>query len=184
MMLVLGLDTMMSSVEILLTSIFDVAPWLHFKTKPRLLTTSLVCLSLYTLGLVFCTRAGTYWVELFDHYSGSWAVLVLAMLECVSVAWFYGLEAFRADMTAMLGVKITNHWIYRTCAWCWRYVSPAALLIVCGFSWFNFTGLQFYPAWAHVFGNLLSLSTLSGACLWILYCFLNVLVFNRQVYNM
>jgi SNF family Na+-dependent transporter len=80
----------MASVEITITSFLDLIPWLK-KTKLRkvvLVTT--ICTVYFLLGMPYCTQAGTYWVDIVDNYSGSWAVLLTGALECISITWFYG----------------------------------------------------------------------------------------------
>ena len=40
------------------------------------------------------TRSGIYWVVLLDDYAGSWGLIFIAILEVVSVSWFYGVDRF------------------------------------------------------------------------------------------
>ena len=45
-----------------------------------------------TIGLLFCTRAGSYWLDIFNNYAGSIPLLVVAFIEITTIAWFYGLK--------------------------------------------------------------------------------------------
>jgi SNF family Na+-dependent transporter len=185
MMLTLGIDTMMSSVEILVTSVFDILPKLRQCGLRRRLTITCICIALFAAGLLFCTRAGTYWVEIFDAYSGNWAVLFVALLELVSVAWFYGLDKFAIDMSAMLGQRVASRSSFNTWSIFWRFLSPVTLAGVVLFCWLDLKGLALngyvYPAWSNVFGNFLSVSSLIGTFGWMVYSLVDVFFINKRV---
>ena len=80
----------MTSVETWLTSLFDLFPVLKKTPLRKYLFVVSNCAILGLLGLILCTQSGTYWVEFFDNYSGNWAILMIGVLECISVTWFYG----------------------------------------------------------------------------------------------
>ena len=48
-----------------------------------------VCL---VLSLAFSHGAGNYIFTLFDNFAGSVPLLVIALFECIAVAYFYGLK--------------------------------------------------------------------------------------------
>ena len=80
----------MASVETTITSILDVFPVLKKKVWTRKMTIVAICVIYFVLGITFTLRSGTYWIEIFDTYSGNWAVLLVGALECISISWFYG----------------------------------------------------------------------------------------------
>jgi solute carrier family 6 amino acid transporter-like protein 5/7/9/14 len=90
MMLALGMGTMMASVETLNTSLVDFFPVLGRNGINRALTLAVICAVYFLVDLILCSQAGTYWIELFDTYSANWAILIMAIVECVSVGWIYG----------------------------------------------------------------------------------------------
>lgn len=119
----------MASVETLITSLYDILPWLK-RTKLRKITTvAVVCIITFAMGLIFCTRSGTYWVEIFDTYSASWAVFIIGFFECISVAWFYGFDKFRADVSTMLGERVVYHWSFNIWRILWTTVTPLLLVV-------------------------------------------------------
>ena len=185
MMLVLGLDTMMSSVETMITSIFDAMPSLRKSRSRRLFTKTSICLCMFTIGLIFCTQSGTYWVEVFDAYSGNWAILVVACFECIAVAWFYGFAKFRIDISVMLGKQVTDHALFSLFNVFWRYASPLTLIGLVVFSCINLKGLELgsyvYPFWSNVIGHCLSVSTLSGMIFYMIYSLIDVYFINKRV---
>lgn len=90
MMLALGMGTMMASVETLTTSLEDFFPYLKKTPKIKAITLAIICFIYFLAGLLLCAQTGTYWIELLDEYSANWAILVIALVECISVGWFYG----------------------------------------------------------------------------------------------
>lgn len=61
-------------------------------------------------------------LDLVDHYGAGFIVYVMAMMECIGVAWVYGLDNFCKDIEFMLGRKVGIYW--RTC---WGFVIPIGL---------------------------------------------------------
>ena len=80
MMIVLGLDTMMASVETTITSILDAFPWLKQTKLRRFLTITGICVFSLIFGILFCLRSGTYWVgEFLTHSRLSCCMLFVSM---------------------------------------------------------------------------------------------------------
>ncbi|RNA14740.1 sodium- and chloride-dependent glycine transporter 1-like [Brachionus plicatilis] len=187
MMLVLGLDTMMTSVESLITSILDGFPCLKINDKRRKITVALTCLALFLGGLIFCFQSGTYWIELFDAFSGSWAILLVACLECISISWFYGFDNIKNDISAMLGCQLTRKKYFLFWKIMWTIVSPLVLTIVCVLSWIDFKGLKLneyvFPHWSNVFGISLSISTLSGVIIWSIFSVAHTVFIQKKPFK-
>lgn len=62
-----------------------------------------------------------------DKYAANWSVLLIAISECVLIAWIYGSQNFLNDIQGMIG-KRSKMW---NCFWSgmWRFVTPATLLV-------------------------------------------------------
>lgn len=71
MVLVIGVDNMMASTETTITAIIDFIPFLKKNKWRKAFTAAGVCFFYFLVGLLFCTKAGTYWVNLFDTFTGS-----------------------------------------------------------------------------------------------------------------
>ena len=69
MLFSVGLDTMMATVENTVTAVVDIFPVLKVKKKREYYTTLAVCTVYFSIGLIFCSQNGIYWVHLFDNYS-------------------------------------------------------------------------------------------------------------------
>uniref|UniRef100_H2YE59 Transporter n=1 Tax=Ciona savignyi TaxID=51511 RepID=H2YE59_CIOSA len=87
MLLSLGLGSMFGTVEGVVTPLFD----LGLKV-PKPILTGIICLISCAIGLIFCTRAGNYWVDIFNNYAGSIPLLVIAFFEITVISWAYGLK--------------------------------------------------------------------------------------------
>ncbi|VDK46789.1 unnamed protein product [Gongylonema pulchrum] len=86
MLLMLGLGTMFGTLEGVITSLND-SKIINLK-KPAL--TAILCAVACVIGLVFSTHAGQYWVMLFDHFAGSYALMCVAFFEVIAVIYVYG----------------------------------------------------------------------------------------------
>lgn len=51
-----------------------------------------VCIVCFTVGLIFCTGAGEYWLTLFDSLASTIGLVVVALMEMISVIFIYGHE--------------------------------------------------------------------------------------------
>jgi SNF family Na+-dependent transporter len=71
MVLIIGIDNMMASTETTITALKDLIPYLKKNELTSVLTSASVCLIYFLIGLLCCTRAGTYWVEFFNNFTGS-----------------------------------------------------------------------------------------------------------------
>ena len=52
----------------------------------------IVCVVCFILSLAFSHGAGNYIFTLFDNFAGSVPLLVIALAECLAVAYVYGLK--------------------------------------------------------------------------------------------
>lgn len=68
-----------------------------------------------------------YWLQLMDKYAANWSVLIIAIGECILIAWIYGAEKFCGDIQRMIG-KQSKLWVFFWSAM-WRLVTPAALVV-------------------------------------------------------
>ncbi|KAM8867934.1 sodium- and chloride-dependent neutral and basic amino acid transporter B(0+)-like [Synchiropus picturatus] len=88
MLFSLGIDTVFTVLEVVITSLTDAFP--EVLVPRRSLLCVGVCLLIYLLGLPCVTRAGIYWVTLLDNMTASWSLLVLVLLELIGIIYVYG----------------------------------------------------------------------------------------------
>ncbi|KAF3691812.1 Sodium-dependent neutral amino acid transporter B(0)AT3 [Channa argus] len=123
MLFSLGLSSMFGSLEGVLTPLLDlhmVPPWI-----PKEIFTGLICLTSFTVGLIFTLGSGNYWLEIFNSYVGSMPLLIIAFFEIVSVVYIYGIKRFNDDIEYMTGRRPNMYWQVT-----WRFISPFMLLVV------------------------------------------------------
>lgn len=77
-----------------------------------------------------------YWLQLMDKYAANWSVLIIAIIECILIAWMYGSERFLADIQTMIGRRSRVWVMFWSCMW--RYVTPAALFFILFFNWVEY----------------------------------------------
>lgn len=119
MLLSLGIGSQIGILEGMLCTIFDIE---IFKRIKKQYLTGFVCLICCTVGLLFCTGAGEYWLKLFDSFAGTIGLVLLALLEMVAVMFVYGHEKFTQDIEDMTGYRPGWYWQIT-----WRFIGPCIM---------------------------------------------------------
>ena len=122
MVLCLGIDSQFAMVETVLTALND-AHVMPMLSKPA--KSAVVCAGMCLIGLVFVTRAGLHWLELFDSFACNVTLFVAGGLECVAVGWVYGTERFAADTLHMTKTRLPKPLL-----WNIKYVIPSLLFFL------------------------------------------------------
>ncbi|KOB75526.1 Transporter [Operophtera brumata] len=151
MLLTLGLDSQFALMETVTTAILDRFP--NFRQK-KVWVVFTVAVFGYLGGLIFTTNSGMYWLQLMDKYAANWSVLIIAIGECILIAWIYGAEKFCGDIQSMIG-KQSKLWVFFWSAM-WRVITPSALVFILVFNWIEYKpasyGHYVYPMWADAVG--------------------------------
>jgi len=124
MLFTLGLDSQFAMMETVISAIVDEFPWFRQGKRKTLFILGL-CILLFFLGLPQCARNGFYVMHLFDWYSASFSLMIVAMLELICVSWVYGLKRFCRDIQLMIGYDPNYYWKVN-----WMFISPALLLFI------------------------------------------------------
>lgn len=64
MVLIIGIDNMMASIETGTTAVIDSIPYLKQTKLRKILTSAGISAIFFSIGLLFCTNSGIYWVKL------------------------------------------------------------------------------------------------------------------------
>ncbi|XP_076046810.1 sodium-dependent neutral amino acid transporter B(0)AT3 [Oratosquilla oratoria] len=126
MLFTLGIDSEFGTLEGVITSIVDLKVFPNIRKE---ILTAIICSVCCALSMVFAHGAGNYVFILFDDFSGNLPLLIVAFFECISVSYVYGLRKFSDDIEMMTGSRPHPFWMA-----CWKYVSPAVMLIILGAS--------------------------------------------------
>ncbi|XP_034255011.1 sodium-dependent proline transporter-like isoform X1 [Thrips palmi] len=162
MLFVLGLDSEFALLENVLTSISDEFTVLRTHKLMFCIGTALFC---YVVGLSCITHGGNYVLTLMDVYGGGIAVLFIAIVECCSLVWIYGLNRLCGDLEFMLGYKPGFYWRIT-----WGFFAPIILSVIFIYSLVDYKPLKYedydYPDWADALGWMLALASMIQIPFW------------------
>ena len=136
MVICLGVDSQFAMVETVLTALND-ARFLPTWSKAQ--RAALVCSGMALVGLLFVTRAGLHWLDLFDTFSVTITLFLCGALECIGVCWVYGADRFAADTLRMTKVRVPRLLLFDL-----TYIIPSLLCILTIWSLYS-TVVAGYP---------------------------------------
>lgn len=122
MLLSLGMGSEFGTIEGFTASIYDLEP-LPFITRKKWLVSALICGFSCLVGILFVLGSGSYWVALFDSFAGSFPLITVAMSECFTIGYVYGVNKFGEDIEFMIGSKPNMYWKI-----VWKFVAPFLVL--------------------------------------------------------
>ncbi|KAK9503037.1 hypothetical protein O3M35_011690 [Rhynocoris fuscipes] len=140
MLFTLGIDSQFGTLEGVVTSIVDMKLFPNLRKE---ILTGVMCLTCCIISMSFAHGAGNYVFVLFDSFSGNFPLLIIALCECIAVAYIYGLKRFADDIELMTGSRPGLYWLI-----CWKYLSPLAMLLILSASLVDLAVQgSGYPAW-------------------------------------
>jgi len=124
MLLCLGIDSEFAMIESVMTVIHDakLAPNL---SKPQL--AGVVCGVSYLVGLIFVTRGGIYWFQLFDYYTCVVAMFFVTFMECFWLMW--GDSKTFANFSALVKHN-TGRSLGMYFQISWKFICPGIILFL------------------------------------------------------
>lgn len=163
MLVTLGVDSQFVLVETVTTSFLDLFP----RTRRfKAFVVMVFCGIFFLLGLTLTTKGGLDMLDLMDHYAGGWNVLIIAICECIALAWVYGVRRFLMDIETMIGLKVCGclPWVVFKYWWalCWMLITPGVIVFVTLFSWIDYQRKDSLPEWSDALGWLMTLSVILG----------------------
>lgn len=88
-LIVAGISSSISIIEAFLCALSDEFGWSRSKVS------AVLCSIGFCLGLVFCTQAGLFWLDLVDHFITTYALVLVAICESLIVGWFFTTRRLR-----------------------------------------------------------------------------------------
>ncbi len=119
MLLTLGIDSAFSLVEA-----FSSAALEKWKIS-RALMNFIIAVIAIILGILFSTRSGLYWLDIFDHYLSVYGLLIIGVLETLFVGYIVGPKKLRNYANERSDFTIGKWWDAMI-----KYLIPAALIII------------------------------------------------------
>jgi NSS family neurotransmitter:Na+ symporter len=117
MLLTLAIDSAFSLVEGVAAGFMD-----KWNVKRLRVNFGLALIAL-TIGVTYMTRAGYYWIDVVDHFMNNFGLVLVCLIECIAVGYFYGTRKLREYVIAESVVSICIWWDIMI-----MFVTPAALV--------------------------------------------------------
>lgn len=156
MLLTLGMGSEFALLETIMTAVQDLYPVLRQRKTWVVLAVSILG---FLCGLSVCTDGGMYILQLMDSYAASWAVFLMAIIECILIGWVHGAQEFIIEIELMIGQQ--GRTFHKYFSLFWKYISPATLTFLMIFNWIQYTPLNYgdyvYPGWANAIGWVMAL---------------------------
>jgi SNF family Na+-dependent transporter len=157
MLFTVGIDTQFFLCETVTSAIIDQFPR-HLR-EHQMFVTAGICFVAFLVGIPCVTRGGVYVLQIMDWYSSAFSLMVLCLMECIVVAYTYGVNRFYKDIELMLG--------YQLCLWwklCWYCVTPITIMFVFWFSIRYHVPVTYgdyeYPGWALALGWMFAMCSI------------------------
>jgi len=98
--LIAGISSSISIVEAFLSALSDHFGW------PRGRTSGILCASAFLLGIVYCSQAGLFILDLVDHFITTYALVLVAICEALIVGWIFPAHRLREHMDQHRDVRL------------------------------------------------------------------------------
>lgn len=167
MLLSLGFGSEFGTLEGVTASLYDLK---HSIFTRKWLVSGSLCFVSMLIGLLFVLGSGSYWVDLFDSYGGSFPLITIALVESFGIGWVYGVDKFSQDIKEMIGHEPHRYWKIM-----WKFVAPVFIAILLGatlvskflkpitYKVYSYTEFKMvaagYPWWAGAIAAFLVLSS-------------------------
>ncbi|XP_059150816.1 sodium- and chloride-dependent taurine transporter-like isoform X2 [Physella acuta] len=171
MLILLGLDSQFVGVEGVVTTIVDQYPETFRKGWRKEILTAVCCAIMFLIGLSMVSEGGMYVFQVFDYYTGSRIIMLVAFFELVAISYVYGIRRFYENVVMMVG----HSWMRHTLPYmliCWTVLAPIFCMAVFVLSTIDYSELTYsrpghrmyvYPPWGVAIGW-----TMAGfAAIWI-----------------
>jgi neurotransmitter:Na+ symporter, NSS family len=118
MLLFLGIDSLFSLIEGITTGLKD-----RYRLLSQKFLTGAVCLFSFVVGSVFfASRAGIHWLDIFDHWANDYGLVIVGLLQCVIVGYFFKTDTLRDYINQVSEIKLWGWWEL-----CIRIITPLIL---------------------------------------------------------
>ena len=87
-----GISSSISILEAFMAALNDQFGW----TRSRIAT--VLCFVAFLLGVVFCTQAGLFWLDLVDHFITTYGLVIVGICEALIVGWLFPAKRLRSHL--------------------------------------------------------------------------------------
>ncbi|KAH3838902.1 hypothetical protein DPMN_112319 [Dreissena polymorpha] len=172
MIILLGLDSQFVGVEGFITFMVDLYPDVFRKGHRREILIGIVCAISFLIGLSMVSQGGMYVFQLFDYYSSSRIVMIVAFFECVVVSYVYGADRFQDNLEMMYGFRV-----FPLVKWMWKLLTPLFTMSIFALGVITYSEISYerkfvtyeYPKWAIMIGWTLGLCSVINIPIFVVY---------------
>ncbi|XP_064614464.1 sodium- and chloride-dependent GABA transporter 2-like [Liolophura sinensis] len=125
MLIFLGIDSQFVTAEALIVAVTDLYPRKLAGSPNKEIFTAVACGVWFLIGLTMVTEGGVYVQQIFEWYLNGRILILVGLLQCAAIAWFYGVNRFVKNCEYMLGYKLIP--LFK---WCWLILTPAFTVLV------------------------------------------------------
>ena len=104
MLATLAVDSAFSIVEGAVTAVRD-----QWKIKKKTLI-RIFCLLGFGGGTLFCFGGGLFWIDIADHFINAFGIVLMGLLECIVVGWFFGAKKVRRYINDCSEIRLGVWW--------------------------------------------------------------------------
>jgi NSS family neurotransmitter:Na+ symporter len=101
---VAGLSSSISILEAFASALIDK---FHFDRKK---TVTALCMLGFLGGVVFTTGGGLFWLDIVDHFISHYGLVLVGILECILVGWFFRIEKIRKHINKVSSFHLGSWW--------------------------------------------------------------------------
>ena len=104
----------------------------------------------FLLGLIFCTTAGLYWLDIVDHFINNFGLVLIGLFECLAIGYVFGAKKMRDYINSVSEIKLGVWW-----DWLIKVIVPIILIITVVMSTVKLLRVPYenYPQWALLIGG-------------------------------
>ncbi|GFO43981.1 transporter [Plakobranchus ocellatus] len=132
MLLSMGIGALLGTLECGISALYDLSlsPWL----KNRWVICGMLCATCCCIGLLFVQESGYYWFVLFDSFLVFYPLVLIAFLQCIAVAWVFGVNRFADEIQWMIGFR-PNIAHMQDATYSWFAILACTVLVLCCILW-------------------------------------------------
>ena len=144
-LLLLGIDSAMSLVESVCEAFIDNNGWCKRHVP---LVVFFFCSVGFLFSIMMATKSGYYILDILDHFSSNYLMLLGGGLSCIVIGWLYSAEKLVEEVKMHCGERA--HWLPFLWTYLCKFVTPTILIVLFLYNFVNDCSTPYngYPQWA------------------------------------
>jgi len=118
-LLTFGIDSAFSMIEPISSGLNG--KWKITKAK----ATGIMCIAGFSLSLLFSAGNGLHLLEIIDHFIANFGLVMIGLMECIVLGWFFALPKLRNHANKTSEIKIGRWWDMLI-----KFIIPGILIVL------------------------------------------------------